>query len=55
MNTFTLTEPVKYKGVEKWIVYIFENGLLTGEAGMGNSPEDATKNAQAKIEAMPEK
>lgn len=51
MSNLTLTKPVKYEDVERWIVYIVgKDGLLTGEAGSGNSPKEATENAKAKIE-----
>ena len=47
----TLTEPIKFKNIERWIVYIIgENGLLTGQAEMGNTPEEATKKAQSIID-----
>ena len=56
MSNLTLTKPVKYEDAERWIVYIVgKDGLLTGEAGMGNSPKEATENAQAHFDAMTEK
>jgi predicted RNase H-like HicB family nuclease len=51
----TLTEPVKYEDIEKWIVCIVgENNLLTGQAETGNTPEEATRKAQSVIDAIKE-
>ncbi len=51
MNNLTLSKPVKFETVERWIVYIIDqDGLATGDAGKGGSPKEATENAQAKIE-----
>lgn len=59
MNNLTLSKPVKFENVdgsETWFVYIIgEDGLTTGEAGTGNSFEEATKNAQAKIDDISRK
>lgn len=51
MSEYTLSEPQKYEGVEKYEVYIVKSGLLTGVAGVGNTPQEAIKNAQDKIDA----
>lgn len=49
---FSLIYPVELE-TEKWIVHILDKyGLLTGEAGIGKSPEEAIQNAQSKIDIM---
>lgn len=53
MRTLTLTKPVKFENIELWIVYIIgKDGSLTGQQETANTPEEATKKAQAKIEAQ---
>ncbi len=61
MENLTLSKPVKFDNVDDsetwlWFVYIVgPDGNVTSQAGTGNSLEEATENAQAKIEAMTEK
>jgi hypothetical protein len=51
----TLTKPVKSECGEEWTVHIVgEDGLLTGRAGVGNSPTVATKKAQIIIDEIEE-
>jgi hypothetical protein len=50
MSKLSLTKPQKLEDCEEWIVYIVKEGLFTGIAGRGNSPKEATRAAQAKIE-----
>lgn len=49
---YSLTGPIeiKYEDVEEWRVYIAKYGLVTGDSGKGNTPQEATKNAQDKID-----
>ncbi len=45
---FTLTKPSKFQDAQKWIVYILKDGkyyVPDGNAGHGNTPENATKDA----------
>ena len=42
----TLTKPKKFEDAELWVVYITENGYLTGQSGVGSTPEEATSKAQ---------
>lgn len=52
MNILTLSKPVKEKGSDgQWIVYIVgANDLCTGVSGRGSTVQEATKDAQAKID-----
>ncbi|KKL56816.1 hypothetical protein LCGC14_1301620 [marine sediment metagenome] len=50
MSELTLSKPTKFENVERYTVYIVKSGLLTGVAGEGNTPQEATRNAQGKIE-----
>ncbi|MHC4195909.1 MAG: hypothetical protein ACYSQZ_08205 [Planctomycetota bacterium] len=51
MSKLSISKPKKFEDAEKWIVYIIgEDGLLTGVAGMGNTPQEAQRNALKKIE-----
>jgi len=51
MSEYSLTEPQKFEDCERYIVYIVKNGLLTGVAGEGSTPQKATEQAKMKIEA----
>ena len=53
MSKLTLTKPIYFyyfEDIEKWIVYIVSDGLLTGETGEGETPKEATEAALQKID-----